>query len=504
MKRAIILPVLMALAACSDSPEESLTKAQQAFARHDYPAARLHLEALLAQRPEDAGAQLLQARTLLSLGDGHAAQAMLDRLGPGAKVPQDIAELRAEAALLRGAGDAVLKELEGRQTPEAERLRAMVALTAGKLADAATHFEAGEKLGGNARLFADHARLALVTGDVDKAEALLAKARKLAPDGIDTLLVGGEVAVRRGDLKTALDSFGRAVSLYPASLPALTGKAAVLGDLGRTKEMRAVLDKATAFAPRNTTVVYLRAKAAADAKDWKAVRAAVQPEESNLPALHPVRVVYAEALLRLGQHELAIAQAQPIVRAQPGAILAARVLAEAQLATGDARAAMATLAPAANRPDARPEDLALMAKAAKLAGSPDAAAWQQRAQAPAVPALASDLAAANGAIGRKDWAAAIAAYDRALAGGAGENPLVLNNLAYAQLMVGNLPRARDLAERALRLAPDDASVLDTAGWISFKSGDVANAKRLLRTAAQKAPENVTIRQHLTEAERAPG
>lgn len=504
MKRAIILPVLLALAACSDSPEESLAKAQQAFARHDYPAARLHLEALLAQRPDDSGALLLQARTLLSLGDGHAAQALLDRLGAAGNPPADLAEMRAEAALLRGAGDAALRELEGRQTPEAERLRGMVALAGGKLADAAAHFDKGEKLGGNGRLFADYARLALVTGDTDKADELLAKARKIAPDGIDTLLVGGELAVRRGDLKTALDAFGRAADLYPASLPALTGKAAVLGDLGRTKDMRAVLDKAAAFAPRDPAVVYLRAKAAADAKDWAAVRAAIQPEEASFPALHPVRILYAEALLRLSQHELAIAQAQPIVRAQPGNTLAARVMAEAQLAAGDARAAMATLGPVTARPEARHEELALMAKAAKAAGSPDAGAWQRRAESPALPALASDLGAANGAIGRKDWAAAIAAYDRVLASGAGENPLVLNNMAYAQLMVGNLPRAREMADRALRLAPDNASVLDTAGWISFKSGDMANAKRLLRMAAQKAPGNATIRQHLTEAERAPG
>ena len=504
MKRAIILPALLALAACSVSPEESLSKAQQAFASHDYPAARLHLEALLAQRPGDGPALLLQARTLLSLGDGHAAQAVLDRLGTSGAAPPDLAEMRAEAALLRGAGEAVLRELDGRRTPEAERLRGMLALTEGKLAEAASHFEAGAKLGGNARLFADHARLALVSGDSDAADALLAKARTLAPDGIDTLLVSGELALRRGDLKAALASYSRAAERYPASLPAMTGKAAVLGDLGRSKEMRAVLDKAAAFAPRDPAVVYLRAKAAVDAKDWAGVRAAVQPEESNLPALHPARILYAEALLRLGQHELAIAQVQPIVRAQPGNTLAVRVLAEAQLAGGDARAAMATLGPLVARPEARHEELALMAKAAKIIGSADAAAWQRRAESPALPALASDLAAADSAIARKDWASAIAAYDRVLASGAGENPLVLNNQAYAQMMVGNLSIAGTLAQRALRLAPDNPSILDTAGWVSFKSGDIANAKRLLRMAAQKAPGNATIRQHLTEAERAPG
>ncbi len=85
------------------------------------------------------------------------------------------------------------------------------------------------------------------------------------------------------------------------------------------------------------------------------------------------------------------------------------------------------------------------------------------------------------------------------------NVLVLNNMAYAQAMLGNLDRARELADKALKEAPDNASVLDTAGWVRVLAGkDVEQGKALLRKAAAKAPGNAAIRAHLTEAERRGG
>ena len=84
----------------------------------------------------------------------------------------------------------------------------------------------------------------------------------------------------------------------------------------------------------------------------------------------------------------------------------------------------------------------------------------------------------------------------------GRNALVLNNLAFAQDQVGNKQVALDYALRALKQAPGNASVMDTAGWLMIQTGgDKARALQLLRTAAQKAPENATIAAHLAAATR---
>ncbi|HEX4846762.1 MAG TPA: tetratricopeptide repeat protein [Novosphingobium sp.] len=505
MKKLLILPALLALSACADSPEDAFAKAKAGFAARDYVAARVHLAAYLSAHPDNKEALLMQARTLLALGDGDGAQAALAKLTGGKPPAGELAELSAEAALLRGVPDVALDLLGASKGPEAERLRALAALQKNDPGGAQGHFEAALSAGGNARVFADYARFHLIGGAVAEAEAMAAKAEKADPDGIDTLLVLGQLSVRRGDLAKALGYYERASKLYPASLAALIGQAAVLGDLGRHDEMKAVIDRAAGFAPKHPQVVFLKARAAAGQKDWKAVRETVQPLEAGLAPADPLRVLYGEALLRLGQAELAIAQLQPVLRVAPGNRDAALLLAEALLARGDARQALAVLKPFADSPAARTEELALAAKSAKSAGDPSAAGYEKRAAMPPVQAAGRDLADADAAMKAGNWAGAAQAYDRILKTTDGRHPLVLNNMAYAQLMLGNLAAARDYADRALKEAPNHPSVLDTAGWVRFKSGkDLQEARRLLRRAAELAPGNPAIRAHLAEAERAGG
>ena len=79
----------------------------------------------------------------------------------------------------------------------------------------------------------------------------------------------------------------------------------------------------------------------------------------------------------------------------------------------------------------------------------------------------------------------------------------VTNLAYAYLMLGNGAKANEFAGRALKAAPNHPSVLDTVGWVRFKTGqDRTGGLALLRRAATLAPQNTTIRAHLAEAERA--
>lgn len=503
MKKLILLSVLLAVTACADSPDERMAKAQAAFAANDYPAARIHLAAALAEKPGDRAMLELQARTLLALGDGEGARTAIEKLAGGKPVTGNLAEMAGEAALLRQKPDLAVAAVDGLNSAEAERIRALAAIQSDDTKGAVTHFERGLALDGNARLLADYARFKLLAGDVAGANQLAARAVKAAPDSIDTLLLTGQLAVRRGDLKSGLDIYDRTAKRYPASLAALIGKAAVLGDLGRRDEMRQVLDRAAAFAPRAAGILFLRAKAAAEDKDWAGVRALVQPVETGLGQVDPVRLIYGEALLRLGQVELATAQFEPIARALPGNRDALRLLAEARLASGDAQGAMAVLRPVAHQPYALKDELALMARAAKAAGDPAAARYDARSRLPEPQALGRDLAAGDTAMKAGNWAGARAAYERILASTDGTSVVVLNNLAYAQAMLGNYARARELADRALKLAPTNASVLDTAGWVRILSGqDIANGRRLLQQGAQQAPGNATIRAHLAEAERA--
>lgn len=499
------IAAILLLSACAESPEELARRARVEFAANDFSAARASLKAALTVMPNDRELQILEIRTLLALGDGEAARSAVERLA-GGKPPQgELAEFAAQAALLRKVPDVALKLLDGRDSVEADRLRAAAALQQQDAAAATRHLDRAVAAGGSAAVYADYTRLLLLKGDVAGAAAMHAKAQAQGPDLLATLLSGGELAVRQGDLAKALTAYATADKAYPGNIAAMTGKAAVLGDLGRFDEMEQVLKPLASAAPKDTVVAYLRARHAAARKNWDGVRQAILPVEAALGQQDPARLIYAEALTNLGQAEQAIAQAAPIARANANNREALRILAEAQLRSGDPRAAMETYAPVVRGNAVRPEELALYARFAKAAGASDAETLANRAKGPSPQALGADLAEGDAAMKAGNWARAAVAYDRILAATDGSNVLVLNNMAYAQAMLGNFGRARELADKALKLAPDNASVLDTAGWVRVQSGkDVELGRDLLRKAVQKAPGNAAIRAHLEQAERRGG
>lgn len=63
----------------------------------------------------------------------------------------------------------------------------------------------------------------------------------------------------------------------------------------------------------------------------------------------------------------------------------------------------------------------------------------------------------------------------------------------------NLPEAEDIARRAVDLAPQDAYVLDTLGWVLFKQKKLAEAITVLEKAYSFQPSSSIIAEHLADA-----
>ena len=60
-----------------------------------------------------------------------------------------------------------------------------------------------------------------------------------------------------------------------------------------------------------------------------------------------------------------------------------------------------------------------------------------------------------------------------------------------------LPEAKELIERALKLAPGEPFIVDSLGWVEFRLGNLAEAARLLRQAHEARPD-AEIAAHLGE------
>ncbi|MCJ1959984.1 tetratricopeptide repeat protein [Novosphingobium mangrovi (ex Hu et al. 2023)] len=497
---ALALALALSLAGCGLDPAEQMERARASYAAHDFTRARLDLVSLLQEEPQNEAARKLLVRTLLAMGDGEGARQALERIAPGQR-SADHAVLLGEAALLRERPDEALGLVDGARGSGAQWVRGMAHLLEGDPAKARSAFARGLEEGPeDARLLADFARLELKEGHVPEARGLVDRALKVDPASREALLADGQVATAQGDLLRALEAYSAALEAYPGNLAALTGKAAILGDLGRTEDMQAVLDAVPEGTGASPELVYLRARLAGAQGDWAKVRGILQSRSEVVRTRDEAAILYARALVELDQDEQARAALQPVLTRTPSNVAARRELARIQIAQKDFAGALATLEPLVAKSTASASDRRLYAEAAKGAGRGDAAQAAQRARAPSPQALAAQLAEADTAMKAGNWANASALYKSLLAVTDGTNPLFLNNLALAESRLGRRQEGVAFALRALESAPENASVMDTAGWLLVETeSDHARGLRLLEAAAKKAPDNATIAGHLASA-----
>lgn len=79
-----------------------------------------------------------------------------------------------------------------------------------------------------------------------------------------------------------------------------------------------------------------------------------------------------------------------------------------------------------------------------------------------------------------------------------QNPLILNNLAWAANEVKD-PKALEYAEQALRLAPENPAIIDTVGTIQIARGDVEAGLANLRRGVAIGPDLLPLQLNLAKA-----
>jgi tetratricopeptide (TPR) repeat protein len=78
-----------------------------------------------------------------------------------------------------------------------------------------------------------------------------------------------------------------------------------------------------------------------------------------------------------------------------------------------------------------------------------------------------------------------------------DNHLVLNNYAYSLADRGlQLERSLEMSRKAVDLQPDNASYLDTIGWIFFRLGRYTEAETYVKKAISKGEVNAVVYEHL--------
>lgn len=332
------------------------------------------------------------------------------------------------------------------------------------------------------------------TGEIDK---ILSDAVTADPANVQARLAQVGRLQQTGRKRDALDAAQKALAALPDDprLLRVFGRAQSIN--GEHIQAATTFGKLAALEPHNVDPLVMQASAYAAARDFDNARSTL----SRAIALHPDNLMLRTSLVDLGlaedRPEVAIDNARSIQKKWPK--MSVGYVAEAMVLMNQRRLQEAE---ALLRGSLRTvDDAGVAIQLFSLLTKTDRGAEAEKFAADWIASKPKDaaLAAAAGqqSLAREDYSTAARWYRAALKARP-ENPLVLNNLAWA---LGQLkdPQAMATAEKARALAPNNAGIIDTIGWLQLQQGDTEAAVRTLARAVSLAPGAAPVRMNLARA-----
>jgi tetratricopeptide (TPR) repeat protein len=473
---------------------EAAAELQRALPFDDEAAEpRAHLAELFVRlgRLDDAAEQIDRSLQIAPTVDGYLASAHLNQArGDGART---LDALRNAVGLAIADDDAELVERAHLELSEAQ----VVALDVpGALETARQLVEsAPDSLRGRVQL----AALAWSLGRLDEGEAALKEALAQEPADLDARVLLAELQVAAGRIPAAKASFRDAIERADVPLEIAGGFAGWLMQRGDGAEAVELADRLTSDA---ATIDTLALASALERAVKRPERARALADRAQKLGATPARValLQGEALAAGGDHAGAVAQYASVprdaseyveARARAAELLrddgkldeAARLLDQA-LALATERDASTPLAIARSMVEEKRGDAV---RAARLLD--DAIAKQ--------PTEARLLLARAGLEERRgEWRRAVDIAEKLLAREP-RNVEALNFLGFVAADHGfDLPRATRRLQAAVALSPGSGGIVDSLGWVYFKTGDLPQATTFLEQAGRLEPGDAEILEHL--------
>lgn len=303
------------------------------------------------------------------------------------------------------------------------------------------------------------ARFHLQYGDAQQALLIARKLQASFPEQPDVLGLLAEAQGAAGNGEAALDSWSKLDNLRPGNAAVQLRIANTELALKRTAPAMRRLEQAIALQPDYPEAQAMLARLQMRERSYGAALANIRALRQQHPDHALSYQLEGDLLMQQRQAAGALRAYQRGYELQPGGPLVIAIH-DAQRMAGHGAAAQAGMA-------------------RWLGSHPDDQAVRMRY--------------AEGLLADKDYAAALAQFDEAVRQDPG-NIIALNDLAWV-CQQRHDPRAASFAERAYRLAPHNAAVLDTLGWILNEQGQTARALSLLQQASAAAPASLEVRYH---------
>ena len=448
----------------SDRALTALVQAEVGLKHYDKAAAAVaKLETL---KPNDPQTYNLKATVLLSKGDVPAARTAFEKALQIQPTFFAAATNLAKLDMIEKKPDAARKRFEAILEKDKKNFGAMGAL----------------------------AELAMLGGRPEEATTWLEKAQAENPDAIAPVLKLGSHYLATKQEKKAL-TLARKFQAANASNPELLdllGQAQLANDDGQ-----GALDsysKLVNIVPKSALAQMRLAEAQGKLKNDAGAAESLKRASALQPNLLQARVAQVEVAMRRGRTDEALGMVRQLQQDVPGSPVG--FLMEGDLQQAQKKPALAVAA--YDKAFAITKSSAVLlrsAQALRQMGKEDEAKQRVSAWAKAHP---DDVQVANylaeGHLAAKEYKPAVALLEQVVKR-APNNGAALNNLAYAYQQQKD-PRALATAEQAYKVAGDNASVMDTLGWMLVEQGNTQRGLPLLQKAAAGAPALPEIRYHL--------
>lgn len=474
------------------------------YAQTNFPAADQAFRTAAELAPPRSGAGVRYAEFKLQSGAGEAeARKIVDAVLAKAPDYLPAKQLLTHIALGGKRSTEALKLAEEllRQDPfnyENQLLLAHAYMEQGELKKAIGTFEKIDKsFVPSPDLKFELAKAYLLDKQIGKVVPLLDQAVALAPEFSDAIKLRCQIELRTGDAARAASGVQRLASRHPTDIPLQFLLAEAYSAMGRPEDAIATYTKLTRLFPSEPGIWYAVGMALRQNNRNAEARSAFErvrtlaPEEMSalyqLVELDLAEKQYGRALELLGK------QAEPARSSATSRLIEGRIYA----AQSDWPRAEASLRKAIELDSNLTGAYYLLISVFTQSKQRDKAAQELETMLAKNPKeerallllgmLQSD---------RKNYAESRKLYEQLLALRPNFIP-ALNNLAVVLAEHLNDPtKAYELAQKAHELAPEDASLSDTLGWVLFRQKKFSEALPLLRESAGRLRFNPEVQFHL--------
>ena len=295
-----------------------------------------------------------------------------------------------------------------------------------------------------------------------------------------------------GEFNNAIELAQRTLASDPENPESLDTLGSIQLAAGEMDRAIASFERVTLLQPQSPLALYRLANAQAAASDRGAAASTLKKALSLKPD-------YREALMALADLEIQggdFAAALKIARQLKAKTLS--LTPDLEFATNVPMMNMQQSTEPASRLDPSGVILIKLHKALVRAGKPvDAGSRLTQWLKESPDDLALRLYAGDFSLESRNYRDAILHYEQVLRKQS-DNPMALNNLAVAYHQAKD-PRSTGTAERAYKLRPDRADIMDTLGWILTEQGKIGRGIELLQNAVAAVPDAPLIRYHLAQA-----